>query len=117
MSPTLLPASPRRMGWARTTRRAITSPGGRTSPRRFVDGGLRPALLLQLGRGLPQQQAGDDQQLDLLYAFEDVEDLDVAGPLLEQLSLAVTDRTGERDAAQRDVGAAAPRLCLGHRRL
>jgi hypothetical protein len=36
----------------------------------------------------------DDQLLDLLGALEDVEDLGVARPLLEQLGLAVADAAG-----------------------
>ena len=55
--------------------------------------------LLQLGRGLAEQPAGDDQLLDLLGALEDVEDLRVARPLLQQLVLAVADAAGQLDAA------------------
>ncbi len=55
--------------------------------------------LLQLGRGQTQEPAGDDQLLDLLGALEDVEDLGVAGPLLQQLVLAVADAAGQLDAA------------------
>src|SRR3954452_705420 len=74
-----------------------------------------PRALLQLGRRLLEQLAGDDQQLDLLGALEDVEDLGVARPLLEQLRLGVAGRAAQRDAPQRDVGAGAPGLRLGHR--
>jgi hypothetical protein len=66
----------------------------------------------ELGRRLAEQPAGDDQQLDLLGALEDVEDLGVAGPLLEQLGLAVADRAAQLDAAQRDVDAVRPALAL-----
>src|SRR3954454_7462822 len=45
--------------------------------------------LLQFGRRLVQQPPGDDELLDLLGALEDVEDLGVARPLLEQRLLAV----------------------------
>ena len=52
---------------------------------------MRAPELLQLGRRLAEQLPRDDQLLDLLGALEDVEDLDVARPLLEQLALAVAD--------------------------
>ena len=55
--------------------------------------------LLQLGARQPQDPAGDDQLLDLLGALEDVEDLGVAGPLLQQLGLAVADGAAQLDAA------------------
>ena len=48
--------------------------------------------LLELGAGQAEHPAGHDQLLDLLGALEDVEDLGVAGPLLEQLGLAVAER-------------------------
>src|SRR5947209_18884504 len=70
----------------------------------------RPDELLQLAAGLAQQQPGHDQQLNLLGALEDVEDLDVTGPLLQQLALAVAERPGQRHAAQRDVGPGPPGL-------
>src|SRR3954451_21423480 len=73
--------------------------------------------LLELCGGLFQQLARDDEQLDLLRALEDVEDLRVARPLLEQLGLAVPARADQRDAAQADVGRRAARLRLGHRGL
>ena len=53
--------------------------------------GATAAKLPELRRGLPQQLPRHDEQLDLLRAFEDVEDLDVAGPFLEQLAFAVPD--------------------------
>ena len=88
-------------------------------------GGPRPARvrlsrdrpLLQLGGGESEQPSGDDQLLDLLGALEDVEDLGVAAPLLEQLGLAVAEGAGQLDAAQRDVVAQAAGLGLGHRGL
>lgn len=49
---------------------------------------------LQLLAGVADDAAGDDEQLDLLRALEDVEDLGVAGPLLEQLGLGVAGRSG-----------------------
>jgi hypothetical protein len=39
---------------------------------------------LELSRGLSQDPPGDDELLDLLGAFEDVENLGVPGPLLQQ---------------------------------
>ena len=57
----------------------------------------------QLRRGLAEQLPRDDQQLDLLGALEDVEDLRVARPLLEQQLLAVAERAARarRSAARR----------------
>src|SRR4051794_13038429 len=73
--------------------------------------------LSELGRALAEQLAGDDQQLDLLRALEDVEDLGVARPLLEQVALAVADAAAELDAAERDLDAGPPGLRLRHRGL
>src|SRR3954452_11497999 len=71
----------------------------------------------QLCRSLPEQLPSNDQQLDLLRALEDVEDLRVARPLLEQLLLGIAGGSAKADAAQRHVGAGAARLRLGHRSL
>ena len=46
-----------------------------------------------------------------------VEYFGVAGPLLQQLVLAVADAAGQLDAPQRDVGADPTGLRLGHRGL
>src|SRR4051794_10934241 len=71
----------------------------------------------QLCRSLPEQLPSNDQQLDLLRALEDVEDLRVACPLLEQLFLGVAGRAAQADAAQRHVGAGAAGLRLCYRSL
>ena len=63
-----------------------------------------------------EQVAGDDQALDLLGPLEDVENLGVACPLLNQLGLAVAQRAGELDAAKRHLVAHSTGLGLGHRR-
>src|SRR3954464_14290388 len=76
-----------------------------------------PPDLLELGAGQPEHAPGHDQLLDLLGALEDVEDLGVTRPLLEQLALGVPDRARELHARQRDVGADPARLRLGHRGL
>ena len=69
--------------------------------------------LAQFLRVLAEQPPRDDQHLDLLRALEDVEDLRVARPLLEQLALAVAERAAQLHAAQRDVVAhARPALAL-----
>src|SRR5579875_758618 len=57
----------------------------------------------QLVRALAEQLARDHELLDLLRALEDVEDLRVPGPLLEQLLLAVAGCAAERDAAERHL--------------
>ena len=59
------------------------------------------ASLLQLGGGEAEQAPRDHEQLDLLGALEDVEDLGVPGPLLEELALG-----SSRSAGQLDAGAA-----------
>ena len=59
-----------------------------------------------------EEAARDDQQLDLLRALEDVEDLRVARPLLEQLALAVAEGAAQLDAAQRDPLPTRPALAL-----
>src|SRR5690606_36350858 len=73
-------------------RRSIGPPTRPSAPRRpyHAPGGpppadpdAPPAELLQLRRALLQQLTRDHQQLDLLRALEDVEDLGVAGPLLQ----------------------------------
>jgi hypothetical protein len=46
---------------------------------------------LELRARLPQQPAGDDELLDLLGALEDVHDLGVSGPLLQQFVFCVAD--------------------------
>src|SRR4051794_18541835 len=79
--------------------------------------GSRAGGLLELGAGLPEQSAGHDQLLDLLGALEDVEDLRVARPLLQQRVLAVAHAARELDALERDLAARAACLRLGHRRL
>src|SRR5437763_11196348 len=85
---------------------ASSACAGRTSrrswkPRRWRASSMRwRERLSQFGGALAEQQPGDHEQLDLLRALEDVEDLDVAGPLLQQLALAVADRPGQGDAAQ-----------------
>jgi hypothetical protein len=48
-----------------------------------------PAGLLEFGGGLAEQAPGHDQQLNLLGALEEVKDLGVASPLLEELALGV----------------------------
>src|SRR5699024_11273026 len=73
--------------------------------------------LLQLLARVSEDPTGDDEQLDLLGALEDVEDLAVPGPLLEQLGLGVARGAGQLDAGEGDVHAGAPRLRLGHRGL
>src|SRR5690606_27907469 len=78
-------------------------------------GGFRWGLLQFLAR-LAQQPAGDDELLDLLRAFEDVQDLRVTRPLLQQRLLGVAEGAGELDAFERDVHDRATRLGLGHRR-
>src|SRR5690349_19472731 len=91
-----------------------------TMPRATGDmpnGPGRRWVLLELRAGLPQQSASHDQLLDLLGALEDVEDLRVARPLLEQLVLAVPDAPGQLHAPERDLAARPARLRLGHRRL
>src|ERR1700760_4589083 len=73
--------------------------------------------LFELGGRLAQQLTGDDEQLDLLGALEQVEDLGVAGPLLHELALAEAGGAAQGHAAQGDVGPHPARLGLGHRRL
>src|ERR1700679_4064747 len=93
-------------------------PGGKACTRAIARGWCCGGLLLaQFGGGLAEQQPCDDQQLDLLGALEDVEDLGVARPLLEQAALALAEAAAELDAAERDVDAGAPGLGLGHRGL
>src|SRR4029077_3853707 len=70
--------------------------------------------LLELRRALVQDATRDHQQLDLLRALEDVEDLRVARPLLEQLGLAVAKAAAQLHAAQRDRVADAPGFRLAH---
>ena len=55
-------------------------------PPSSAQGGSRQISLrlAEVGARLAEQEARRDQQLDLLGALEDVEDLRVAGPLLEQ---------------------------------
>ena len=53
-----------------------------------------------------KQQPRHDQQLDLLCALEDVEDLDIARPLLEQFALAVPDAAAQLTWATVDLAAA-----------
>ena len=97
------PGAERRMGTLRDSAEPIESGGSCFREVECTLPDLRvPARLLQLGRGLVEQPARDDQQLDLLGALEDVEDLRVARPLLQQLGLAVAERAGQLDAAQRD---------------
>src|SRR5690606_28957329 len=63
----------------------------------------RPAVaraLLQLGGTLAEQPPGDDQLLDLLGALEDVQDLRVPAPLLQQRVLAVAQRATQLDALE-----------------
>src|SRR5262245_47026346 len=57
--------------------------------------------LLQLGAALVEDAARDDQLLDLLRALEDVQDLRVTAPFLQQLGLAVAQAAAQLDAAQR----------------
>src|SRR5207342_3169197 len=73
--------------------------------------------LPQFARTLTEQLPSHDKQLNLLRPLEDVEDLGVARPLLEQLALAVAEAAAELDAAEGDVDAGAARLCLRHRGL
>src|SRR5580692_3227543 len=112
-------ASRRRWSWRRAMVRFVPfirelqtgpSPPGAVPP---ADG----TALAEFARVLAEELAGDDQELDLLGALEDVEDLRVAGPLLEQLGLAEADGAAELDAAEGDVDARAPRLRLRHRGL
>src|SRR3954454_22717283 len=87
---------------------------------RALEGSARadPSARLPEFRGsLLQQLSRHDQQLELLGALEDVEDLRVPRPLLEQLVLAVPDAAAQLHAAERDVDAGAARLRLGHRGL
>ena len=64
-------------------------------------------LSAEIRGGLVQEQAGDDQLLDLLGALEDVEDLCVPCPLFEQFRLVVAHRTAELDAPKGNVRARA----------
>src|SRR6478752_7210167 len=73
-------------------------------------------LLLQLCRRLSEQTARDDQRLDLLRALEDVEDLRVACPLLQQRALRVPQRAGEFDGLEGDGGAGPACLRFRHGR-
>src|SRR5699024_6658345 len=50
-----------------------------------------PVELFEFRRTLTQQFARDDELLDLLCALENVEDLRVATPLLQQRLLGVSD--------------------------
>src|SRR4051812_17175349 len=68
---------------------------------------------LQLRGGLPKQATGDDELLDLLGALEDVHDLGVSGPLLQQVVFRVADAAAQFHAAQRDRRGAAACLGLG----
>src|SRR3954454_3639078 len=91
--------------------------GGASTSARALRSMFSTTPLAQLGGRLAEQLARDDQQMDLLRALEDVEDLRVARPLLDQLGLAVAGGAAEAHAAQRDVGGAAAGLRLGHRSL
>src|SRR4051794_24698206 len=96
----LAPAQPPALCASATNRISVP-----TSPRRRRNF-MPPACgLLQLGARQPQHPARDDQLLDLLGALEDVEDLRVTRPLLEQLGLAVAHRAAQLDARQSDVRA------------
>ena len=79
----------------RVPRRCPTS----TDPTTWAGSPACSPELLQLGAGQAEHPARHDQLLDLLGALEDVEDLGVAGPLLQQLGLAVAERARQLDAA------------------
>jgi ribosomal-protein-alanine N-acetyltransferase len=54
-------------------------------------GQVRIRRSLELCAGLPQQPTRDDELLDLLGALEDVHDLGVSGPLLQEFVFCVAD--------------------------
>src|SRR4051812_32863505 len=69
----------------------------------------------ELRRRESEQLARHHEQLNLLGALEDVEDLRVAGPLLKQFGLAIARGAAELDRPERDVYAGASGLRLCHR--
>src|SRR5690625_7240058 len=77
----------------------------------------RVMALAQLGGIQAQEPASHNELLNLMGAFEDVQDLGIASPFLQELILAVTQRANELHTAQGDVVSYPSGVCLGHRRL
>src|SRR5699024_455531 len=87
--------------------------------RRYVRSGLigfTPTGSLQFARTFAEQAAGDDQQLNLLRAFEDVQDLGIPRPFLQQAVFGIGFGAAQGDAGQRRVHHHAPGLGLALRR-
>src|SRR5690554_5126297 len=78
---------------------------------------LEPRGSAQLARAQPEQTARDDEELDLLRPLEDIEDLRVSSPLLEEIVLGVAGGAAELDAAEGDLRPGASGLRLRHRGL
>src|SRR5690606_15952301 len=70
--------------------------------------------LLQFTGCLVQQAPGNDQQLNLLGALENVEDLGVTGPFFQKLGFAIAHGGRQFDTFQCNSGCGAAGLGLGH---
>src|SRR6266851_5450068 len=75
----------------------------------------RPIISVQLLAAVVEDAAGHDEQIYLLSALEDIVDLRVAHPLLDQCLARVTKRTEQLDRLLRDLRDRLAGLRLGHR--